>query len=124
MDPRLGDLDFCYLSTRGRITGRMHRIEIWFALVGCAVYLLSGSESSDWVRNLMAQPAVILELGGRRFPATARIVHDPVEETEARRLVYEKYQTRNRDDLTNWRDRSVPVAIDLRSDSASSLSAG
>jgi deazaflavin-dependent oxidoreductase (nitroreductase family) len=104
MDSELGDLDFCYLSTTGRITGRVHRIEIWFALAGCTVYLLSGSESSDWVRNLMTQPAVTLELGGRRFPATARIVHDTVEEAKARRLVYEKYQTGNRGDLTNWRE--------------------
>lgn len=116
MDRRLGDLDFCYLSTTGRVTGRVHRIEIWFALVDRTVYLLSGSESSDWVRNLVAQPAVAVELGGRRFPATARIVRDPVEEAQARQLVYEKYRTRYGGDLTNWRDRAVPVAVDIHPD--------
>ncbi|MGH8887571.1 MAG: nitroreductase/quinone reductase family protein [Egibacteraceae bacterium] len=116
MDSGLGDLDFCYLSTTGRVTGRTHRIEIWFALAGRTAYLLSGSASSDWVRNLVAQPAVTLELGARRFPATARIVHELLEEAEARRLVYEKYRTRCGGDLTNWRDGAVPVAIDLRPD--------
>lgn len=113
MDLELDDLDFCYLSTTGRVTGRVHRIEIWFALAGRTVYLLSGSESSDWARNLVAQPAVTVELGGRSFPALARIVRDVTEDAQARRLVYEKYRTRYRGDLTNWRDRALPVAIDL-----------
>ena len=26
------DDDFCYLTTRGRVTGAPHEIEIWFAL--------------------------------------------------------------------------------------------
>jgi deazaflavin-dependent oxidoreductase (nitroreductase family) len=113
MDPGLGDLDFCYVSTTGRVTGRVHRIEIWFALADRTVYLLSGSESSDWVRNLMAHPAVTVELGDQRFAATARILRGGAEEAQARQLVYEKYRARYRGDLTEWRDRSLPVAIDL-----------
>jgi hypothetical protein len=32
-DPRdLADEEFCYLTTTGRVTGRPHEIEIWFAL--------------------------------------------------------------------------------------------
>ena len=38
----LKDEDFCYLTTRGRVTGRPHEIEIWFAVDGDTVYLLSG----------------------------------------------------------------------------------
>ncbi|MGH8903250.1 MAG: nitroreductase family deazaflavin-dependent oxidoreductase [Egibacteraceae bacterium] len=113
MDPGLGDLDFCYLSTAGRVTGRVHRIEIWYALADRTLYLLAGSRSSDWVRNLLAQPAVTVELGDQRFPAIARIVRDATEDAQARQLVYEKYRTRYRGDLTDWRDRSLPVAIDL-----------
>lgn len=113
MDPRLDDLDFCYVSTTGRITGRVHRIEIWFALAGRTVYLLSGMQRSDWVRNLEAQPAVTVELGGQQFPGTARILRGGVEEAQARRLLYEKYRARYGGDLANWRDRALPVAIDL-----------
>src|SRR5438128_3103033 len=44
---------FCYLTTIGRGSGRPHTIEIWFALHGATVYLLSGGgEGSDWVKNL------------------------------------------------------------------------
>lgn len=113
MDPGLGDLDFCYLSTTGRVTGRVHRIEIWFALADRTVYLLANNEFSDWVRNLLAQPAVTMELGDQRFPAVARIVRDVAEDARARSLVYDKYRSRYHGDLGNWRDRSLPVAIDL-----------
>ena len=53
------DLPFCYLTTTGRITGRPHRIEIWFALHEGGVYLLAGGrDDADWVRNLRASPDV------------------------------------------------------------------
>ncbi len=39
------DDDFCYLTTRGRVSGRPHEIEIWFALEGRTLYLLSGGDA-------------------------------------------------------------------------------
>jgi hypothetical protein len=73
----LGDLDYCYLTTTGRHTGSSHRIEIWFAIGDEDVYLLSGGgDRSDWVRNLMISPEVVLEVGdvkGRRRPGWSRI---------------------------------------------------
>ena len=60
----IADLDYCYLTTTGRRSGEPHRIEIWFALADGTVYLLSGGgERSDWVKNLMASPEVVLEIG-------------------------------------------------------------
>ena len=34
--------EYCYLTTRGRKTGKPHEIEIWFGIIGDAIYLLSG----------------------------------------------------------------------------------
>ena len=49
--------DFCYLTTRGRVTGEPHEIEIWFAIHGDTLYLLAGAgDRSDWVRNLRGRP--------------------------------------------------------------------
>ena len=108
----VADLDFAYLTTAGRRTGRPHRIEIWFALQGDVVYLLSGGrDRSDWVRNLAASATVDLEIGGERRTTTARLVYDPQEDALARRLLVEKYTPRDGDDLTDWGRRSLPIAI-------------
>jgi deazaflavin-dependent oxidoreductase (nitroreductase family) len=106
---------FCYLTTTGRSSGRPHTIEIWFALHGATVYLLSGGgQDSDWVKNLQREPTVQLRIGTRRFTGRARVIDNPAEEDElARRLVTEKYQPGYAGDLRGWRETSLPVAIDL-----------
>jgi deazaflavin-dependent oxidoreductase (nitroreductase family) len=106
---------FCYLTTTGRSSGRPHTIEIWFALRGATVYLLSGGgQDSDWVKNLQREPNVQLRIGTRRFTGRARVIDGPAEEDElARRLVAEKYQPGYAGDLRGWREASLPVAIDL-----------
>ena len=64
MPDDLAALDFCYLTTTGRVSGSPHRIEIWFVLVDETVYLMAGDrDRSDWVRNLIITPDVELELG-------------------------------------------------------------
>jgi deazaflavin-dependent oxidoreductase (nitroreductase family) len=109
----LADLDYCYLTTTGRRSGSPHRIEIWFVLEGGTVYLLSGGgERSDWVRNLVSSPEVVLEIGGAERSANARVVTDPVEDARARRIMLEKYRPRYRGDLESWGRDSLPVAID------------
>jgi deazaflavin-dependent oxidoreductase (nitroreductase family) len=110
----LADLDFCYLGTMGRVTGNRHEIEIWFALVGGTVYLLSGAgDRSDWVRNILASPTVTLRIGDVEHTTRARVVEPGTgEDALARRLLVEKYRARDRSDLTEWGRTSLPVAID------------
>ncbi len=113
--PELGTESYCYLTTRGRVTGRSHRIEIWFALDGDTLYLLSGGrERSDWVKNLRALPEVTVELGHGVFAGRARIVDDEAEDERARALVHDKYATSYGGDLSRWRRTALPVAVDLR----------
>lgn len=109
----LAELDYCYLTTTGRRTGEPHRIEIWFALADGVAYLLSGGgDRSDWVRNLLIAPDVVLEIGEHTRTTRARIVTDPGEDALARRVVADKYRSRYRGDLTDWGRTSLPVAID------------
>jgi deazaflavin-dependent oxidoreductase (nitroreductase family) len=108
---------FCYLTTRGRATGRPHRVEIWFALDGSTLYLLAGGrERSDWVKNLRTTPDVTAELGRQAFAGRARIVDDPDEDERARALVHDKYAGSYGGDLTRWRRSALPVAVDLGND--------
>ena len=115
MTPALAGAEYCYLTTTGRRSGRPHRIEIWFAAAAGgrdAIYLLAGGrERTDWVGNLRVHPAVRVEILDRSFAGTARVIEGMPDESAARRLVYEKYRTR--DQLEEWRDAALPVAIDL-----------
>ena len=110
----LADEQFCYLTTIGRVTGRPHTIEIWFALDDPVLYMLAGGgRKSDWVRNLMHQPGVNVRIGATRIEGRARIVTDDDQSARARVLVYSKYQSGHGGDLSSWRDTALPVAVDL-----------
>lgn len=112
---RFADEQYCYLTTRGRVTGRPHRIEIWFAVEKDTLYMLSGGGTrSDWVKNLLRTPAVSIEIGGGRFEGQARVVADPAEGELARALVHDKYAAGYGGDLSGWRRSALPVAVDLR----------
>ncbi|HWV25562.1 MAG TPA: nitroreductase/quinone reductase family protein [Thermomicrobiales bacterium] len=107
------DEPYAYLTTAGRRSGRLHRIEIWFGVDDGRLYLLSGGrERSDWVRNLQANADVIVELGDESRTGVARIVQaDSVEDQRARELLVEKY--REGDNLNEWGQTSLPVAIEF-----------
>jgi len=105
---------YCYLMTRGRVTGRSHRIEIWFAMDQGTLYMLSGGGTrSDWVKNLSLKPAVTVEVGTRTFAGRARVVADSAEDELARALLYDKYAGSYGGDLTSWRRSALPIAVEL-----------
>ena len=90
---------YAYLTTRGRRTGRAHRIEIWFVVHQGAVYFMAGGgDRADWVRNLHRDPAVRLRFGAPEapeYPARARVVDGAAEgelDGAVRRTMAAKYQ--------------------------------
>jgi deazaflavin-dependent oxidoreductase (nitroreductase family) len=105
---------FCYLTTTGRRTGQPHTIEIWFAASGATLYLMAGGrERADWVRNLVADPAVDVRVGDVVHQATARLVAEGSDEDAlARRLLLAKYQKDG--ELESWGRSALPVALDLQ----------
>ena len=106
--------DFCYLTTIGRVSGLPHTIEIWFALKGYTLYMLSGGmDRSDWVKNALYLPDVTVRMNDRVIAGKARLVKDAEEDALARRLVFEKYEKSSEDDLTEWSRSALPVAVDL-----------
>ncbi len=115
-DPRdLADEKFCYLTTTGRVTGRPHEVEIWFALGGSGdpLYLLSGGrDRSDWVKNLRRNPEVTVRIDGEHFGGRARVVENEEEDHLARHLLVEKYE-RDPGSLANWRRKALPVVVHL-----------
>ena len=105
--------DFCYLTTTGRTTGKPHTIEIWFALNGRTLYMLSGGrDRSDWVRNIRRRSQVTVRIGEMSFGGFGRVVEKTEEEALARRLLLDKYRSGHRD-LTKWGHTALPVAVDV-----------
>ncbi len=108
-------LDYCYLTTTGRVSGAPRRIEIWFGTEdGRTLYLMAGGGlKANWVQNLQRNPAVTIEVGGTVYEATARLVTASSEDALARGLLLEKYSPRYRGDLDEWGRTALPVAFDL-----------
>ena len=106
--------EYCYLTTTGRVSGRPHEIEIWFGVQNNSLYLLSGGETSDWVKNLRKNPSVSVRIANHTFTGTARVVQDQEEERTARYLLAEKYQEwEEGKTLSQWARTALPVAIEV-----------
>src|SRR5690349_7884042 len=82
LTPEMAGAPVCFLETVGRLSGRPHEIEIWFAAAGSHVlYMLSGGrDRADWVKNIRRQPRVRLRFGSSWFDGTARIVEGDAED--------------------------------------------
>ena len=111
---------FAYLQTTGRVTGRPHEIEIWFAsdTDGDQLYLMAGSrERADWVKNLRRTPRVRVRIAGVWYSGTARVIEGEPGERRAREFVcakYMGYDPHSGTDLpTGWCREALPVAIAL-----------
>lgn len=104
---------YAYLTTRGRVTGEPHRIEIWFGVHDGRILLMSGGrDRSDWVRNLQSNPRVEVEIAGETFTGIATILLESSETDHlARTLLVTKYGKDR--DLTQWGRESLAIAIDL-----------
>jgi hypothetical protein len=61
---------------------------------------------------LRREPAVTVRIGGEELKGTARIVEEAGEDGLARGLLVEKYE-RSPGELSGWRRRALPVAVDL-----------
>jgi deazaflavin-dependent oxidoreductase (nitroreductase family) len=116
----LAEDDFCYLTTTGRVSGRPHTIEIWFALHGETLYMLAdGHFKADWVRNIQHDQNVQVKIREQTFPGKGRIVqregesHPYDEDALARQMLLDKYAPRYNGDLEGWSRTALPVAVDL-----------
>ncbi len=117
LDSRLAAQTYCYLETTGRVTGRRHVVEMWFAADPdqSRVYMLSGGrDESDWVRNIRHDGRVRVRVGSRTLAGNARWIEDEPEDPLARRLLAAKYQGWTQGKwLSSWARNSLPVVVEL-----------
>ena len=65
---------YLYLTTRGRKSGLLREIEIWFTHRGGRFYVIAEYATSNWIQNLIADPEVQARLAGKTFKARARVI--------------------------------------------------
>lgn len=109
---------FCYLTTTGRVSGKPHTVEIWFAASPnspCLYILAGGGYKSDWVKNIGKDPAVSVRIAEKDYSGTGRVVEGEEESILARKLVVAKYYNREYNPSGGWEATSLAVAIDLKS---------
>lgn len=108
--------NFCYLTTRGRVSGNPHEIEIWFGVQNGRIYIMAGNHNSDWVLNLLKDPLVSVRIATHVFAGIAHLVSDENEQMAARYLLAEKYQEWETGRvLSEWARTALVVGIEPQS---------
>jgi deazaflavin-dependent oxidoreductase (nitroreductase family) len=62
------------LTTRGRRSGKAREIEIWFTEREGCFFVIAEYDTSNWLQNLRADPAVEVRVAERRLSAQARVL--------------------------------------------------
>lgn len=102
--------EYCYLTTRGRVTGKPHEIEIWFVVHEDALYIMSGNmEKSDWVKNLLKDPHVSICIAGQTFPVLAALLDNKTLESIVRMKMATKYNEKEGSELSEWAKTALVV---------------
>ena len=65
------------LTTTGRRSGNPHTVGLQYELISGQYWVgAADGTRADWYRNILAAPSVELQVGGRKFGATAEAVSD------------------------------------------------
>ena len=101
------NLQFIYVTTTGRVTGKPREIEIWFVESGDKLYILAEHfMKTQWVLNIGRNPRIRVRMGDSECDGTARILNRETDSDVwemAQQLAREKY---------GWGD-GLPVEITL-----------
>ncbi len=73
----LEDIPYVNLATKGRKTGQVYNVELWFAYEDGKLYFLA-HEDSHWWKNILKTPRVELEASEILFEGNGRIVQDRI----------------------------------------------
>jgi hypothetical protein len=80
-----------YLTTVGRVTGRSHTVELWFAVSDGNMYLSHEGSPTDWMKNLQKTDHVEITVTDKRFTGRARIISDIEVFNRGKNALYHKY---------------------------------
>ena len=89
---RIRDHSTIELTTTGRRSGRDHVKPIWFVVSDGGILVQAGKDgSTDWYRNLVKNPSVLVRQGEYTFRSRAVPITDPVRVRHVHDLFLRKY---------------------------------
>jgi len=94
------------ITTTGRLSGKLRRIEIWFHNVDDVIYISGSPGKRDWYANLCANPEFIFHLKGS-VQADLQAEAIPVTDFDQRRTIMVRFDGSR--DLKAWVARSPLV---------------
>ncbi len=88
------------IDVQGRVSGKSHRLSVWFVYEGDRIYLLpiKGSDS-DWYKNVRANPSVRISVGGNSISSVAK----PLTEPQKVKKVIERFNRKyGQEEVQTW----------------------
>lgn len=83
------------LTTIGRVTGRERTIELRLVLYNGKFYASRRTADGDWLKNILINPFVIIEVNGEKVNGRAEMVKD---DKLSRKISELKYSDRRREE--------------------------
>ncbi|MGB8381803.1 MAG: nitroreductase family deazaflavin-dependent oxidoreductase [Dermatophilaceae bacterium] len=120
----LGHSQVIDLTTTGRRTGQLRRIEIFLHNDDGLLFITGmprADRTRDWIHNIGADPRVVVHLKQSvvaDLPATARVISDP---DERRPLIEAAAKRWGRTDVPNMIQHSPLIVLTVNADSADRL---
>ncbi len=112
---RLSAEKHLFLTTRGRVSGKSHMVEVWFAVAGGRVYLSHEGDFTDWMKNILRDDGVELKIGGVTFSGRAKVVEkDGAVFDAGKHALYRKYYGEASEEVVDdWFSESNVIEISL-----------
>lgn len=111
-DNDLRTAEYAYLTTTGRVSGRAHTVELWFAIADDAVWFFTEA-ATDWMQNAQHTASVRVRIGAWMWDADARIeLAGATTESgqRARAEMLRKYQAGYGEPLDGWAATATGLA--------------
>lgn len=111
----VGSEKLIHLTTTGRKTGKVHTVELWFAIDDGKVYLSHEGEETDWMKNIRYDSHVSFVIGNRKLTGVARYLGKGTNEAEkAKVALYGKYYGKaGKEVIDDWFSLSRLLVIEL-----------
>ena len=105
---------YIHLTTLGRITKKLHTVELWFAVAEEKIYLSHEGDYTDWMKNILKDEHVEFEIRDIRLKGKAKIVEKGKAFEIGKHALYRKYYGEAGEDIIDdWFSESTVIEISL-----------